>query len=105
MREMSNKNNQVDSSGAAIVCAHVAKLGYPILRAERDKPTMPEDTGWQFLCNAEEPENENEAQVWALSEVLEHEPSLAEFVHSPPGTTLVRDNTDSPWTFVKKSSI
>ncbi len=94
---MNNNTDQVDYNGAAIVCPHVAKPDYPILRAERDEPTMAEDTGWQFLCNTAESESENEAQVWALSEVIEHEPSLAEFVNYPPGTVLVRENQNSQW--------
>jgi hypothetical protein len=94
---MSNEAGQINISGAAIVCSHVANMGYPILRAERDDPTMPEDTGWQFLCDTGELESENEAQVWALSEVLEQEPSLAEFLNYPPSTTIVRGDRNSQW--------
>jgi len=92
-----NKTEQTNDSGAAIICSHVVKLGYPILRADRDEPTVPEDTGWQFLCNSADFGEESEAEVWALSEVLEFEPSLAEFADCPPGTTIIRHSQDSPW--------
>jgi hypothetical protein len=86
-----------DVSGAAIVCVHVAKEGYPILQAERDSPVFSEDSGWQFLCNSGRAEDESELQVWSLDEVFEHEPTLAEFRDSPPGTTFVRDGPKRPW--------
>jgi hypothetical protein len=86
-----------NDSGAAIVCRHVAKLGKPILFSARDEPTTPEDSGWQFLCNSGATEDETAAEVWAVSEVVDHEPTLAEFVESPVGTQLIRDNPDSPW--------
>lgn len=92
-----NNSEKTNDSGAAIICPHVAKLGYPILRADRDEPTMPVDTGWQFLCNSADVEEESEAEVWALSEVLEFEPSLGEFADYPPGTTIIRDSQNSPW--------
>lgn len=95
-----NNEYRVTLDGAAIVCAHVANSSRPILHAERDEPTMPEDTGWQFLCDAEEPEDVKEAQVWALSEVLEVEPSLAGFINYPPGISVFRVNQNSPWTIV-----
>ena len=56
---------------------------------------MPEDTGWQFLCNKKKPEAR--AQVWALEEVIAHDSSLAPFVDCPPGTELVRSKQESPW--------
>lgn len=94
---MNENSTLVDNSGAAIVCEHVAGLGYPILLAEKDEPAFTEDTGWQFLCNTMEVEDQNQAQVWALSEVVDYEPSLADFVDAPVGTNLVRDSADTPW--------
>jgi hypothetical protein len=91
------KSKQSNNRHAAIVCVHVAKQGYPIMRAERDKPTMTEDSGWQFLCNSGELENESEAQVWSVSEVVQREPSLADFVGASVGTKLIRNSQDAPW--------
>jgi len=93
---MTDKINHVKGE-AAIVCLHVAKLGYPILLAERDEPTMREDSGWQFLCNSGLPEIDSEAQVWALDEVLALEPSLDAFTDSRPGTVITRKDATSSW--------
>ena len=82
---------------AAIVCVHVAKQGCPILRADKDEPVIPEDSGWQFSCNSGLPELESEAQVWALEEVLVLEPSLMELMDSRPGTALIRTDAASSW--------
>jgi len=83
---------------AAIVCLHVALGHLPILRAVRDDPTVPEDSGWQFRCAAVEDVDEpNMARVWAVYEVLEYEPSLADFIERPPGTVLTRKHPMSEW--------
>ena len=87
----------INYNGAAIVCAHVAKSRLPILLAARDEATMPEDTGWQFLCNSAGAEEMQDAQVWSLREVIELEPSLAPFMNCTPGTVLIRDNQGSRW--------
>jgi len=93
---MTEKASQGNTT-AAIVCSHVAKLGYPILLAERGNSLEPEDSGWQFLCDSGEVERENEAQVWALGEVVDWEPSLAELMDAPSGTTLVRKSRTHAW--------
>ena len=61
---------------------------------------MPEDTGWQFLCNQAD-EDIQEAQVWSLREVVNLEPALAAFLNCPVGTTLVRADRASPWKIVE----
>jgi len=76
--------DSINVDSAAIVCAHVAKSNLPILLAAKDEPTMPEDSGWQFLCNLSESENMEDAQVWSLGEVLKLEPSLNR-LHELPG--------------------
>jgi hypothetical protein len=96
-RVMKKVDDDEGAGSAAIVCVHVALEGYPILLAVRDKPTVPEDSGWQFLCNSGQDENEDEAQVWALSEVFEHDPSLFGLLDVPPGTKLVRGRQNQPW--------
>jgi hypothetical protein len=95
MRKMIAENR--DDNRAAIVCAHVAVDLLPILSAIRTEPLREEDSGWQFLCDSGPDEIENQAQVWAVSEVLAVEPSLAEFMDSPIGTRLVRANRNSKW--------
>jgi hypothetical protein len=91
-----DKNNQKDDR-AVILCEHVAKQGFPILLAIRDEPLEDADSGWQFVCNSSKPEDEDKAQVWTVSEVLEIEPSLADYLDQIPGTILERDNKKSQW--------
>jgi len=80
---------------AAIVCAEVAN-GEPILHAERSKPEDPADSGWQFLCGSSS-EDSQAAKVWAIHEVLEHEPSLTRFIDLPSGTVLTRPSPKADW--------
>jgi hypothetical protein len=85
---------------AAIVCSHVATEHHPILRALRDEPTMPEDSGWQFLCSSSinhEDDDMGTAKVWLICEVLKYESSLTEFINFPPGTILTRKDIVSLW--------
>lgn len=89
---MSNVGHQC----AAIVCGHVAKAQAPVLLAQRDLPEDPADSGWQFLCGADE-EDWTEARVWSVGEVLEIVPDFAEFLERPAGSALVRVNASSPW--------
>ncbi|PSM30816.1 DUF2185 domain-containing protein [Haliangium sp. UPWRP_2] len=89
-------STQVNDSGAAVVCIHVAKGQRPILRAERDEPVSPEDSGWQFLCGAGN-HKEEEAQVWAVSEILSKDETLADYIDLPAGTLLVRATAGSRW--------
>lgn len=84
-------------SRAAIVCAHVAKDGLPILSGIRTEPLEPEDSGWQFLCNSGKQEEETDAQVWLVSEVLALEPSLSSFINSPVGTKIHRPDQSAKW--------
>ena len=91
------KHVRRDSSGAAIVCPHVAREGLPILYAERSEPVSPEDSGWQFICNSGRLEDEAQAQVWSLDEVLSREPGLAGFLTAPTGTRVYRRNVSTPW--------
>lgn len=90
------KGNVVDMSGAAIVCSHVAG-GQPFRRATKSEPLSAEDSGWQFLCDSVEREDESQAQVWSIREVLELDPSLKPFLDKPSGTTLVRDGPQGDW--------
>lgn len=96
---MVEKYNQVDESGGAIVCKHVTSENLPILRATRDRPLNPEDSGWQFLCNTGR--DETDAEIWSVNEVLELEPSLSPFINNPSGTQLVRNDKKSQWKISK----
>jgi len=80
---------------AAIVCSHIVIKKMPILMAKRDYPQMEEDSGWQFLCCSGE--EETEAQVWALKEVFEVEPSLKFLIEMPVGSVFRREDCNSQW--------
>lgn len=93
-----------DSSGAAIICGHVAIDGLPILRAIRDEPAEPPDSGWQFLCDCGEDEDVDRGRVWSVNEVIKCEPTLAGLTDLPPGTELARKDRDSPWRVVRSGT-
>lgn len=78
-----SKLMELHARGAVFVCEHVAEMNYPILRGKRDEPEFPEDTGWQFLCNRHA--NETRPLIWALENVVAHEPTLADLVDYSPG--------------------
>lgn len=86
---------------AAIICCHAARGEEPIRVAIRTASEDPDDSGWQFLCASAQKELPEEAQVWLLSEVLEREPSLANWMEFPVGTRLERATATSSWTQVK----
>jgi hypothetical protein len=98
---VADQRRVINITGAAIVCSHIAIDSYPILLAIRDEPISPEDSGWQFLCNSGADENQNLAQVWALSEVMEAEPTLKEILSQPPGSKFTRKDRNSPWVAAK----
>lgn len=82
---------------AAIVCEHIASRKHPILYGSRDEPLEAEDSGWQFVCNSGLDEDDGRAQVWSVGTVVAAEPSLADLVDKPAGTTLTRVDANSPW--------
>jgi hypothetical protein len=96
------EDDAVDDSGSVIVCSHIAKENYPILLAIRDEPTDAIDSGWQFLCNAMENEDTVGVQVWSVKDILNHEPTLAEFIKQQPGAILIRDNKNTAWKIVHR---
>jgi hypothetical protein len=81
---------------AAIVCEHVARNGAPILFAEKSQPQDDADSGWQFVCGTEE-ENWQNAQVWALREMLSLDSSLKPYLEMPWGTVLRRPSVAARW--------
>ena len=86
---------------AAIVCEHVAGAGAPIKIAVRDEPEDEVDSGWQFLCGMVREEDMHRAKVWAVDEVLEVEPTLADHIDDPAGTTLMRTGPHAPWSGIR----
>jgi hypothetical protein len=84
------------SRTAAIVCEHVARGTAPILLAEKSEPQEEADSGWQFLCGTHD-ENWEDAQVWALHEVLSLEPSLRAYLDVRTGTVLSRRAEGEDW--------
>lgn len=88
------------ANAGAIVCSHVAN-GSPILRAARDSPVDPNDSGWQFLCDSGVEEQIDGAQVWSVKEVARHDASVLPFINSPKGTTMSRSDATSEWKAVE----
>lgn len=96
-RPMAKDINKNQDRRAAIVCSHVAVGHLPILRAVRDEPMMPADSGWQFLCGIADHDDSDLGKVWAVFEVLDYEPSLAPFIGCPSGTVLTRKLLTGAW--------
>ncbi len=94
---MCKENIETLNRLAAIICTHVVIEQLLILHAERDELTIPEDSGWQFLCGLSDHDNPGVAKVWLINEVLEYEPSLSPFIEMPPGTVLTRKDAASKW--------
>lgn len=94
---MAERAQKANRSGAAIVCVHVARDCLPILRARRDEPARPEDTGWQFTCGTRAHDSAEDGRVWGLDEVLRREKTLVAEVQRPAGTVLVREGRGAPW--------
>lgn len=86
---------------AVIVCSHVAQGIHPVSVAVRDEPLDEADSGWQIRCDVEQHGGDDPAQVWGVYEVLELEPSLAEFVDCVPGTRLMKSKVSSKWVQTK----
>jgi|GraSoiStandDraft_28_1057319.scaffolds.fasta_scaffold1436173_1 hypothetical protein len=81
----------------AIVCEHVALCSATVRRAVRSEPVAVEDSGWQFLCGEVEMENEENAAIWSVQEVVDYEPSLAAWIDSGIGTVLERSKNCETW--------
>ena len=92
-----NTVRPIDFSGAAIVCSHVAIDEDPILRAVRDAPVDPADSGWQFTCGRDEHTNDDEAQVWSLNHVVRNDASVREILEAPVGSRMTRREMKSNW--------
>ena len=81
----------------AIVCEHVARGSATMRRAVRSQPVAAEDSGWQFLCGELEAENEENAAIWSVQEVLDHDSSLAGWINSDVGTVIEKPKNSASW--------
>ncbi len=88
-------NERLDRSGAAIVCPFVAQERMPIVYAFRSETTEPADSGWQFLSEMEV--SVDDLKVLSVSEIIEYEPSLKDYIDLPEGTELRRASGDDEW--------
>jgi len=85
------------ADSAAIVCTHVASGGLPIRLARRDEPVHEVDTGWQFHCDAHDHAGDADAVVWAVRDVVAHDPSVLPILDNPPRTAFRRESPDANW--------
>ena len=81
----------------AVVSGSVAQGSRAIMVAERSESVDSADSGWQFLGSGELELDPSQAQIWAVYEVLEIEPSLARYLEMPVGTKLTRSSASSDW--------
>ena len=91
----------MDKSAAqmgAIVSKSVALGKNPILRAIRSDPVNEYDSGWQFTDASMGNGSETAPEIWRISEVLDVEPSLSEYIQLPAGTNITRRSANDPWT-------
>lgn len=65
--------------------------GEPILFVSHDA----DDHGWQFL-NGKSPDSAN-ATIVALSEIVDHDPTVLDVADLRPGWVAERDDRASPW--------
>ena len=79
-----------------IVCTHISHAGLPIKVAVRSRPSVPEDSGWQFVCDSGVPEDESTAQIWRLDEVIAICPNLTPILAAPVGTSW-KQKKDGQW--------
>jgi hypothetical protein len=81
---------------AAIVCKHISYPERPILRATRDVPVDPADSGWQFLCGVADHRNIRGA-IWALEEAACLDASLREILDAEPEVSFKRSTLGGSW--------
>ena len=70
------------ADSAAIVCTHVARDGLPIRLARRDEPVHADD---------------DDAVVWAVRDVVEHDPSVLPILDNPPKMAFRRESKEADW--------
>jgi hypothetical protein len=86
--------NKPNHASGCIVCTHVAHGEHQLRLAIRGRPSVPEDSGWQFLCASGEEENSSTAEIWRLDEVAEICPSIAQILAKPIGSAWELGESD-----------
>ena len=77
---------------AVFTTTQVLRLWQPILHVSHDD----EDGAWQFHTGAQQV-SAGDAMIVALSDMLEHDPSICELADLPCGWYAERDGTGSRW--------
>ena len=80
----------------AIICKEITEENAAILHAERSKPEIEGDSGWQFTCGKKE-ENFESGKVWSIQEVINYDSSIKEFIELPIGTIISRPEYNKKW--------
>ena len=79
---------------ACITCKHILDEGAEILFVSHDS----DDRGWQFLCSAEN-HQENDAKVVGLGEIVKRHPELNHLFEMPLGICGERTDSSHEWKF------
>ena len=77
---------------AVFTTTHVLRLRQPILRVTHDD----EDGAWQFHAGVQQ-SSVGDAMIVALSEIVEHDPTVCELADLPCGWCAEREAIGSPW--------
>lgn len=88
----------IDADETVLVSRRVVK-GASILFAWRDRPDD-DDSGWTLLAGTESDavlQDRNKFVQWTVGEVIEHDPTLAALLGSPPDSSYERESVDEPW--------
>lgn len=86
-----------DRKLGAIVTRNVA-MGLGVIRyAQRDVPMDPRDSGWQFSEGSIDTSNPAHAQIWALDEIVQMDPSVECIIGLPWGTKAIRNGANEQW--------
>jgi hypothetical protein len=81
----------------ALVSASVATGKAPLLFAMRSEPVDEADSGWQFTEGDVGRFGSDQPNLWLVSEVIDLEPSVSEFIELPYGTTITRRSLNARW--------
>ena len=88
----------IDSDETILVSRKVVK-GAPILFAWRDSPDD-DDSGWTLIAGTESDaslQDRNKFVLWSAGEVIEHDPTVAPILGSPPDSSFERESVEDAW--------
>ena len=77
---------------AVFTTTQVMRLRQPVLHVSHDD----EDGAWQFHTGAQQV-SAGDAMIVALSEMVEHDPTICELADLPCGWFAERESIGSPW--------